>query len=106
MRFQYDLYGMGETFELKTLENADYLIPEGVYPLRMTWSPRFKKMMPEICDVPGRSGIRIHLGSKPEHSKGCVLMENIAALNMVKNYIYSVKENTRCREDVQIKVQS
>ena len=57
-----------------TLENADFLIPEGTYPLRNTWSPKFKKFMPEICDVPERTGIRIHLGTKPEHSTGCVLV--------------------------------
>ena len=58
-----------------TLENADYLIPEGTYPLERTWSPRFQKMLPEIKDVPDREGIRIHRGSIPEHSKGCILMD-------------------------------
>jgi len=75
-----------------TLENRDFLIPEGTYPLRLTWSPRFKKLMPEICDVPGREGIRIHMGTKPEHSEGCVLVSyealaNIKALiNRTKKY--------------------
>ena len=31
-----------------TLENADYLIPEGTYPLERTWSPKFQKMLPKI----------------------------------------------------------
>ena len=66
---------MQGAFRCETLENADYLIPAGTYPLKMTWSPRFKKQMPEICDVPERDGIRIHLGSKPEHSTGCVLVD-------------------------------
>ena len=61
-----------------TLENADFLIPAGTYPLRLTWSPRFKKLMPEICDVPDREGIRIHLGTRPEHSTGCVLVSQAA----------------------------
>ena len=58
-----------------TLENADYLIPEGTYPLRMTWSPKFKKLLPLIDEVPDREGIRIHRGSKLEHSTGCVLVD-------------------------------
>ena len=77
-----------------TLENADYLIPEGTYPLRSTWSPRFKKFMPEICDVPEREGIRIHMGTIPEHSTGCILVSyealvNIQAfINHVEKYYY------------------
>lgn len=61
-----------------TLENADFLIPAGTYPLRLTWSPRFKKMLPLIDEVPDREGIRIHLGTKPEHSTGCVLVQQAA----------------------------
>ena len=44
--------------KVTTLENADYLIPAGTYPLRLTWSPRFKKPMPLIDEVPDREGIR------------------------------------------------
>ncbi len=57
-----------------TLENADYIIPEGTYQLVNTMSPRFKKILPLLVNVPGRSGIRVHTGIKPEHSKGCVLV--------------------------------
>ena len=60
--------------DIATLENADYIIPEGNYPVLVTFSPRFKRMLPLIGNVPGRSGIRIHRGIKPEHSKGCVLV--------------------------------
>ena len=63
-----------DTLQVATLENADFLIPAGKYPLKMTFSPRWNKLMPEICDVPGRSGIRFHRGSRPEHSKGCILV--------------------------------
>lgn len=59
---------------MATLENADFIIPPGTYPLKRTWSPKFNKLLPEICEVPGRSGIRIHSGSKPEHSHGCILL--------------------------------
>ena len=57
-----------------TLENSDYIIPEGTYELKNTMSPKFKKVLPLVCGVRGRSGIRIHTGTKPEHSKGCVLV--------------------------------
>ena len=60
--------------DIATLENADYIIPEGNYPVSVTFSPRFKRILPLIGNVPSRSGIRIHRGTKPEHSKGCILV--------------------------------
>ena len=65
-----------------TLENADFLIPAGTYPLKKTYSPRFKKLLPLIDEVPGRDGIRIHLGTRPEHSSGCVLVSFEALQNI------------------------
>lgn len=64
----------GEVGEISTLENSDYIIPDGTYPVSVTFSPRFQKNLPLIDKVPGRSGIRIHTGTLPEHSKGCVLV--------------------------------
>ena len=60
--------------EIATIENSEYIIPEGTYPLRVTWSPKFKRMLPIVLNVPGRSGIRFHRGTKPEHSRGCILV--------------------------------
>ena len=62
------------TQEVATLENEDYIIPAGTYPIAMTWSPKFKRMLPIVLNVPGRSGIRVHRGTKPEHSRGCILV--------------------------------
>ena len=63
--------------DIATLENADYIIPVGTYPVSVTFSPRFKRMLPLIGNVPGRSGIRFHRGTKPEHSKGCILVSAV-----------------------------
>ena len=60
--------------EIATLENDDYIIPCGTYPVRVTWSPKFKRMLPLVLNVKGRSGIRFHRGTKPEHSRGCILV--------------------------------
>ncbi len=72
---------------IPTLENAEYLIPAGTYPLDLTWSPRFKKLMPLVCDVPEREGIRIHMGTKPEHSQGCILVHDQLPLESIKCFI-------------------
>ena len=60
--------------EIATLENDDYIIPAGTYPIAVTWSPKFKRMLPLVLNVKGRSGIRFHRGTKPEHSRGCILV--------------------------------
>lgn len=75
-----------------TLENADFLIPAGKYPLRITYSPRFQKHMPEICDVPEREGIRIHTGSIPEHSTGCVLLTPFGRANL-ESFIHNFNKH-------------
>ena len=71
-----------EPLNYPTLENADFIIPAGTYPLEMTWSPKFKKLLPEILEVPDREGIRIHMGTLPEHSTGCVLTNPHAMANL------------------------
>jgi hypothetical protein len=61
-------------FVCDTLENADYLIPALIYKVQVNLSPKFGTLMPMLLQVPGRTGIRIHGGTKPSHSTGCVLV--------------------------------
>ena len=79
--------------DIATLENADYIIPDGTYTVSVTYSPRFKKMMPLIGNVPRRSGIRIHGGTKPEHSTGCVLVSNPKDREKITEFINQNKQN-------------
>ena len=75
-----------------TIENADFIIPAGTYPLARTWSPKFKKLLPIVEDVPDREGIRIHRGTIPEHSTGCILTDMTGQtmldvlFNRIENY--------------------
>ena len=57
-----------------TLENLDKQIPALIYRIQVTMSPRFKRLLPLVCQVPGRAGIRIHRGTRPEHSAGYILV--------------------------------
>ena len=57
-----------------TLENAETLVPALVYKVGVTVSPKFGRLLPVLEQVPGRSGIRVHRGSRPEHSRGCILV--------------------------------
>ena len=83
--------------EISTLENSDYIIPDGTYPVSVTFSPRFQKNLPLIDKVPGRSGIRIHTGTIPEHSKGCVL---VSARDKEKIIEYLTKNKQNNEETV------
>lgn len=49
-------------------------IPEGTYEVKLTHSPRFKKTLPEILNVPNFSGIRIHTGNSSKDTEGCILV--------------------------------
>lgn len=49
-------------------------IPAGEYKVRLTLSPHFHYVTPELVDVPDRTYIRIHRGNKPEDSLGCTLV--------------------------------
>lgn len=62
------------SFFRNTLENSDFLIPAGTYKVQVTMSPKFKRLLPILLNVPGRSGIRFHRGTRPEHSRGCILI--------------------------------
>ena len=57
-----------------TLERVGYQIPALCYPVRVTHSPKFKRLLPIVQNVPARTGIRFHRGTKPEHSTGCILV--------------------------------
>ena len=49
-------------------------IPVGSYDLVITYSNRFKRLMPHILNVPGFTGVRIHAGNTHEDTEGCVLV--------------------------------
>ena len=47
-------------------------IPAGEYIVKMTYSPKYKRIMPQILDVPGWSGVRFHSMNTAKDSLGCV----------------------------------
>jgi hypothetical protein len=49
-------------------------IPRGKYRVMLTFSNRFQKYLPELQDVPGFKGIRIHAGNTSEDTEGCILV--------------------------------
>lgn len=49
-------------------------IEDGVYKFIMSYSPKFKKVLPYILDVPMFESIRIHWGTDEESSLGCIIL--------------------------------
>ena len=49
-------------------------IPAGTYEIELTYSPRFKCILPLLKDVKGFEGIRIHAGNRAEDTEGCILV--------------------------------
>lgn len=63
-------------------------IPTGKYNVIMSYSPRFKRQMPLVCDVKGFSGIRIHSGNTAADTEGCILCGKNTEVGKVTNSRY------------------
>lgn len=49
-------------------------IPTGKYDVILTFSPRFKRVLPLLLNVPGYQYIRVHNGNRPDSTEGCLLV--------------------------------
>lgn len=73
----------GEIDRLKVY--GETAIPRGNYKVTMTYSPKYKRVMPQIMNVPGFAGIRIHSGNTAKDSLGCVLLGDNTKVGYISN---------------------
>lgn len=93
---------IGNLFFCHTLEpqlgavgSSKGCIPEGIYKIALSWSPKFQKMLPILFDVPNFEGIRIHAGNTPKDTQGCILLGDNLNVGSVSNSALRVNEFIR-----------
>ena len=90
--FKVDENGKRE-FLCYTLEDAERpvkikgetAIPTGTYTVIVTMSPRFKKELPLIMNVPNFSGVRFHGGNTEQDTEGCPLLGMVRHMDSISN---------------------
>lgn len=75
-------------------------IPYGRYRVILTYSPHFKRILPELVSVEFFKEIRIHNGSTKEDTKGCILVGE----NKVKGMVVNSKKTIKRLMDILLKL--
>ena len=82
-----------------TLERVGYQIPALCYHIAVTQSPKFKRLLPLVQNVPRtgdkamRQGIRFHVGTKSQHSTGCILVPDREIEELLTSTLLEAQNN-------------
>lgn len=71
-------------------------IPMGTYNVIISNSPKFKRNLPRLLNVPGFDGILIHEGNVADHTKGCILVGQ----NRIKGQLINSKKYAKIVTDL------
>ena len=67
-------------------------IPHGEYEIIVNISPKYKRLLPRLIDVPGFDGILIHRGNTADDSSGCIIIgENKVVGKVINSTGYEIK---------------
>lgn len=82
-------------------------IPEGLYRIILSRSPRFKRLLPEILGVPFFTGVRIHALNTAEESEGCIGVGENKEVGKVLNSRYwenKLMEKLKCYSHITLEI--
>lgn len=76
-------------------------IPYGLYVVIVNLSPKFKRLLPRLLNVPHFDGILMHRGIHKNHTLGCILVGE----NKIKGQLVNGKEWEEKLVDILLKAQ-
>ena len=82
-------------------------IPKGTYKVLITMSPKYKKLLPLIVDVPGFDGVRIHSGNVSKDTEGCILVGTSMGVDVINNSRVAFEalfEKLKTAKDISIEI--
>lgn len=83
---------MNPTFIKSKKIHSKTAIPTGTYKVILNVSPKFRRILPRLIDVPGFDGILIHRGNTAEDTAGCILVgENKVVGKVINSTQYELK---------------
>lgn len=81
---QFFCYTLEDVVREEKIKN-ETAIPAGEYEVTVTYSPRFKRYLPLLIDVPNFSGVRIHPGNTDRDTEGCILVGTTKGEDFIGN---------------------
>ena len=95
----------GNSCECKEKVYGKTCIPNGTYTVVLSYSNRFKRILPELLNVPHFLGIRMHSGNDSSQTEGCVLLGTkskgdwVTASRVAFNKVYKLLQDAVARKE-------
>lgn len=96
----------GQNCRCKEKRYAQTAIPAGTYKVTMEYSPRFKRILPFLHDVPHFLGILMHSGNTEKDSAGCLIVgKNTIKGKVTQSRVTSDKLNEILSKEAHITIE-
>lgn len=94
-----------ELNSIKDKVAGETAIPKGTYKVILNVSPKFKRLLPRLLDVPYFDGILLHRGNEAKDSAGCILVgENKEVGKVLNSTKYEIKLVEILKKDSDIEI--